>query len=706
MMQTDRFWKFVFLTLIATLLIIAGIIFFLWQKLTVDEIHALSDIAVKDGSYLTSLVSFFAFVALISLQIIYLTYVKPLKKICSEAEVIYSTNPSHRIKIKGNRDVTRLSAVINDFADMFENLNRTITEQILNARKETEKERNLLAAIMSELPQGVIICNINGRILLFNSLAKKIFTPDSGHGRSEIFLGLGRSVFHLFDKALIAHAMEEIESRLETPGQNVASSFITPIHTDRLITVDAIPVLDPENNMTGFILAFLDVTDDINLYDITHEKLISLKNSIETQVEQVRGLLNPPCPGPHDTSLTQEEVIKALDLWPRQYEEVSETLLEAISTRLPLTRNPLKGFLSGLKQKTEDLYGIHLKLSLTEEEPYLLADTYSFTSAFIFLFRNLSKMVRNSEFNLISHQNKNFIVFEISWDSFFLSKHRIESLMQQRINSLPSLFYVLKQNKASFEIICDKDGHSSRINIIAKAGSKTHVREKHQAPVITGSRPEFYDLDLFNMDEENNDLFNMDLKHIIYTVFDTETTGLNPDGGDEIISLAAVRIVNNRIVYQDILEELVDPKRDIPMESYRIHGINYEMVSGKKDICTILPAFKDYAAETVLLGHNIAFDMKMFKVKEKTTGIRILNPVLDTLLLSAILHPVHARHDMESIAERLGVNIIGRHTALGDAIASAEIFLKLLPLLNSNGVLTLRDAIKASKKSYYARLKY
>ena len=706
MMQTNRFWKFVFLTLIATFLIIAGIIFFLWQKLTVDEIHALSDIAVKDGSYLTSLVFFFAFVAFVSLQIIYLTYVKPLKKICSEAEVIYSTNPSHRIKITGNRDVSRLSAVINDFADMFENLNRTITEQILNARKETEKERNLLAAIMSELPQGVIICNINGRILLFNSLAKKIFTPNPGQRKSEIFLGLGRSVFHLFDKALIAHAMEEIESRLGISGQNVASSFITPIHTDRLISVEAIPVLDPEKNITGFILAFLDVTDDINLYDITHEKLISLKNSIAIQVEQAKDLLNPHCPGPHDTLLIQEEMIKTLDLWPRQYEEVSEALLEAISTRLPLTRHPLKDFLSGLKQKTEDLYGIHLRLSLTDEESYLLADTYSFTSAFIFLFQNLSKMVRNTELNLCSYKNKNFIIFEISWDSFFLSKHRIENLMQKRINSLPSLFYVLKQNKASFEIICDKDGHSSRINIIANAGSKTHIKEKHQAPVITGSRPEFYDLDLFNMDEENNDFLNTDLKHITYTVFDTETTGLNPDGGDEIISLAAVRIVNNRIVYQDIFEELVDPKRDIPMESYRIHGINYEMVSGKKDIHTILPVFKDYAAETVLLGHNIAFDMKMFKVKEKTTGIRILNPVLDTLLLSAILHPVYACHDMESIAGRLGVNIIGRHTALGDAIASAEIFLKLLPLLNSNGVLTLRDAIKASKKSYYARLKY
>ncbi len=705
-MQTNRFWKFVFLTLIATLFVMAGIIFFLWQKLTTEEIHALSDIAVKDASYLTSLVLVFAFVALIGLQIIYLTYIKPLKKICADAEVIYSTNPSHRIEVHGKRDFKRLSTIINDFADMFENLNRTITEQILTARKETEKERNLLAAIMSELPQGVIICNSNGRILLFNSLAKKIFSPVPGHARSEIFLGLGRSVFHLFDKALIAHAMEEIENRLGTPGQSVSASFITPIHTQRLISSEAIPVLDQENRMTGFILAFQDVTDEINLYDITHEKLVFLKNNLETQVRKVKELLNLSSLDPHNTPPIRHELMDALDLWPRQYEEVSETLLEAISTRLPLTRHLLKNFISGLKQKSKDLHDINLNFIQVEEDIYMLADTYSFTAALTFLFKNLSEMTQRREFNLCLFQNKGFIVFEISWDPPLLENLRIESLMQKRINSLPSLFYVLKQNKASFEVISDSHGYSSRINIIAKAGSKTHVREKHQSPVITGSRPEFYDLDLFKTEEQDSDLFDMDLRHITYTVFDTETTGLNPDGGDEILSLAAVRIVNNRIVYQDIFEELVDPKRDIPMESYRIHGINYEMVRGKKDILTILPAFKDYAAETVLLGHNIAFDMKMFKVKEKTTGIRILNPVLDTLLLSAILHPIHARHDMESIAERLGVNIIGRHTALGDAIATAEIFLKLLPLLNSNGVLTLRDAVKASKKTYYARLKY
>lgn len=72
-------------------------------------------------------------------------------------------------------------------------------------------------------------------------------------------------------------------------------------------------------------------------------------------------------------------------------------------------------------------------------------------------------------------------------------------------------------------------------------------------------------------------------------MFDTETTGLHPSGGDEIISIGAVRIVNNRLLRAEIYEQLVDPKHPINPVAQTIHGISNEMLRGKPTIDEVLP---------------------------------------------------------------------------------------------------------------------
>jgi DNA polymerase III subunit epsilon len=224
--------------------------------------------------------------------------------------------------------------------------------------------------------------------------------------------------------------------------------------------------------------------------------------------------------------------------------------------------------------------------------------------------------------------------------------------------------------------------------------------------VRSDSRPEYYDFDLFARSESHRALDERRLVELAYTVFDTETTGLDPAGGDEIIQIGATRLVNGKLLRGESFDQLVDPRRNIPAASIPIHGITPDMVEGKPVIDEVLPAFHRYAQDTVLVAHNAAFDMRFLQLKEAATGVRFEQPVLDTLLLSAVVHPNQESHRLEAIAERFDITVIGRHTALGDAMVTAEVFQKLIPLLADKGIHTLGQAREAAQQTYYARIKY
>lgn len=228
-----------------------------------------------------------------------------------------------------------------------------------------------------------------------------------------------------------------------------------------------------------------------------------------------------------------------------------------------------------------------------------------------------------------------------------------------------------------------------------------------QADFVHGhSRPEYYDFDLFASSEVASALDERRLAELAYTVFDTETTGLDPAGGDEIIQIGAARLLNGKLLRSECFEQLVNPGRPIPRATIPIHGITPDMVAAQPRIDQVLRTFHAYAQDTVLVAHNAAFDMRFLQLKEKASGVRFEQPVLDTLLLSALVHPQQQSHRLEDIAERFGVPVVGRHTALGDALVTAEIFLKLIPLLADRGIHTLRQAREAAQQTYFARLKY
>jgi DNA polymerase III epsilon subunit family exonuclease len=192
------------------------------------------------------------------------------------------------------------------------------------------------------------------------------------------------------------------------------------------------------------------------------------------------------------------------------------------------------------------------------------------------------------------------------------------------------------------------------------------------------------------------------LQALTYVVLDTETTGLRPDHGDRVVSLAAVRVRDGAVRRGETFDALVHPGRAIPPSSARFHGITDAMVAEAPPIDVVLPAFLRFAGEAVLVGHELGFDLAFLAREARRLALVPAwdtRPVLDTLELSAAVHGRLPGHDLDAIAARLGVPVIGRHSALGDALTTAEILVRLLDLLEARGIRTLAAAREAGRRA-------
>ncbi len=194
------------------------------------------------------------------------------------------------------------------------------------------------------------------------------------------------------------------------------------------------------------------------------------------------------------------------------------------------------------------------------------------------------------------------------------------------------------------------------------------------------------------------------LREVVFTVVDCETTGLHASAGDRLVAVAAVRVDAGQVRAEDTFDELVNPRRAIPTSSIAIHGITEHMVADARLATDVVADFAAYAESSVLVGHHLGFDLGFLAPAAAKAGAELEPFRLDTMLLSAALFTEPgARHGLDSLCRRLGVDIVGRHTALGDALATAEVLVRMIPMLAAKGVHTLEQAQAAARDTDLAR---
>ncbi len=165
-------------------------------------------------------------------------------------------------------------------------------------------------------------------------------------------------------------------------------------------------------------------------------------------------------------------------------------------------------------------------------------------------------------------------------------------------------------------------------------------------------------------------------------------------------------VIGGRIIHKEFFDALVNPGRRIRSSAARVHGLTEDDVAGKPGLVEIMPRFARFARRSVLVAHNAAFDLSFLLPAAEQARVPLRQMVLDTMLLSAVLHPHQPSHSLDSLLARYGIAVAERHTALGDALMTAELLLKLIPQLESRGIHTVGDAVQASLKSPLAKLSY
>ncbi len=166
------------------------------------------------------------------------------------------------------------------------------------------------------------------------------------------------------------------------------------------------------------------------------------------------------------------------------------------------------------------------------------------------------------------------------------------------------------------------------------------------------------------------------------TVFDVETTGLDPRRGHRIIEIAGIRIENGMINEEKSFVSLVNPERDIPWEARQVNKISDEAVKNAPGIEEVLPKFLEFANGSILVAHNAIFDMGFMGVeKELCWGYLDLPECICTMRLSRAIFPNEFGHSLDAVARRLKLVIpAARHRALPDVLLTAEALMKMIEI--------------------------
>ena len=627
-----------------------------------------------------------------------------------EIRILVHTGSPSRLDGETGKYLGFLTPAIQEISEALVEARSETDRQIETAVNNANKQKNRLETVLKDLDQGVLICNMDHQILLYNRRALQILHAESDRGA----LGLGRSLFTLVSAAPFRHALERLNHRFEEGRhkrhkEGLSQLVICATADGRHTLQGRVSLLlnTDETAPNGFMVTFEDITrqlaENVERDRLLHHALIELRQPA-ANLRATAEMLASDYPLDEQTRQSLTKIIAAevasLSDKIEQFDQTSHDMLASAWPMSDVYSSSL--FNSVLRRNSSE--ELTLTCEFIGEPVWLHCDSVTIVELIEFILRKASEATGIRAFQLKATASDQKVYVDLLWyGEDILSLSQIDGWLDEPLD--PDLGNItgrdaLDRHKTDFW--CAKAGEGMIHLRLPLQPARDHRSGKDDADLtqIMPERLEFYDFDLMER-EQLGALEDRPLRELTFVVFDTETTGLDPSGGDEIISIAGVRIVNGRIMSGEQFDQYVHPGRAIPPASTQIHHITNDMVADAPPIGEVLPKFASYVSDAVLVAHNAAFDMKFIALKEEQTGITFDNPVLDTVLLAAHLQGQTGSLTLDALAEQFGIEIPPevRHTALGDSLATAEVLLRLIDLLEAAGVKTLREAVEAERQA-------
>ena len=564
---------------------------------------------------------------------------------------------------------------------------------------DADAQRARLEAVLRQLDQGVIVCDEHTRILMYNPAARRVL-------RHSVGLGLGHPLVDIWARAPLEDALATLERRREQPldpGALPATEFLTTSLDDGALLhcrLCLLPEAGGEGH--GLVLTFEDVTrriEDLARHDRCLRRSVDALRpplaSLQAAAESLAAADDPA-----ERRAFEAVVLEEGRSLAERFRQLAAESQRFVPTPWTMADVHPEDVVANLARRGEPPVS---QLALLGQPQWLHADGHALGQLLEQLVRQLALETGSREFGIETTASGSGVHLDLVWRGEPVPVATLEAWISEPLPlALGQLTGrdVLERHGSDIwsEPHRRRWGHAI-IRIPLPAGLSVRRTVGRSA-----SRPEFLTPASAPAQATSVPL-DTPLDRLGFTVFDTETTGLHPEAGDEIIAIAGVRILRGRRLPDEQFQRLVHPRRAIPADSTRWHGITDREVADAPPVEEVLPAFRRFAGDDVLVAHNADFDMYFLRLKEPAAGVHFDRPVLDTLLLSLHLDSHLEDHTLEAIAARLGVTVNGRHTALGDAIATAEVFLGLLERAREAGIVTLGQALEASQRTLEARLR-